>query len=85
MRDLDLSDIRTLQPTTSVEDPERVLARQLARDVRPTDDAETSRAPARTFSRQIDCSPDSARDRWGAASGRCPAGRDRSSPCSGLP
>jgi hypothetical protein len=70
MRDLDLSDLRALQPTTSVGDPERVLARTVVRDTPTAADAASAGAPARTFKRQIDCSPDSARDSWGAAWGR---------------
>ncbi|MGZ8469515.1 MAG: hypothetical protein ACXW61_08445, partial [Gemmatirosa sp.] len=71
------SDRRALQPTTSVQDPERALVRTLvrtvAREPRPPGDADaahTSSAPTRPFKRQIDCSPESARDSWGASWGR---------------
>jgi hypothetical protein len=70
MRDLDLSDLRTLQPTTSVGEPERVLARAVVNDAHAAAEVEAVRAPARTYKRQIDCSSDSARDCWGAAWGR---------------
>ncbi|MGZ8491182.1 MAG: hypothetical protein ACXWZS_03140 [Gemmatirosa sp.] len=51
----------------------RTLVRTVAREPRPPGDADaahTSSAPTRPFKRQIDCSPESARDSWGASWGR---------------
>jgi hypothetical protein len=70
MREQHFPSIQMREPTPGPGSPEREVVRTVAQDVRPTDgDAVVPSAP-RAFKRQIDCSPDSAHDFWGAARGR---------------